>query len=89
MLKVYGTPMCPDCRECKANFDHHGVAYENVDICESLRAMKEFLALRRLRHPGLGGLPRGPGPARGVQGKRPGLLAGREKLLKHSMTYEG
>ena len=46
MLKVYGTPMCPDCRECKANFDHHGVAYENVDICESLRAMKEFLALR-------------------------------------------
>ena len=43
MLKVYGTPMCPDCRECKANFDHHGIAYENIDICESLRGLKEFL----------------------------------------------
>ena len=46
MLKIYTSPMCPDCRECKVNFDHHGIAYEAVDINESLRNLKEFLALR-------------------------------------------
>ena len=46
MLKIYTSPMCPDCRECKVNFDHHAIAYEAVDINESLRNLKEFLALR-------------------------------------------
>ena len=46
MLKVYGSPMCPDCRECKVNFDANGIEYEEIDINESLRNLKEFLSLR-------------------------------------------
>ena len=46
MLKIYTSPMCPDCRECKVNFDHHGIAYEAVDINESLPNLKAFLRLR-------------------------------------------
>ena len=46
MLKIYGSPMCPDCRECKENFDANGVEYTMIDINESLRNLKEFLALR-------------------------------------------
>lgn len=46
MLKVFGSPLCPDCRECKVNFDAHGVEYEMVDITESMRNLKAFLALR-------------------------------------------
>ena len=46
MLKIYGSPMCPDCRECKENFDANGVEYTLIDINESLRNLKEFLALR-------------------------------------------
>ncbi len=38
--------MCPDCRECRANFDADGVEYEFIDINESLRSLKDFLALR-------------------------------------------
>ncbi len=46
MLKVYGSPMCRDCRECRINFDTHGIPYEFIDINASLRNMKDFLALR-------------------------------------------
>lgn len=46
MLKVYGSPLCPDCRECRVNFDANGVDYEYVDITESMKALKEFLAYR-------------------------------------------
>ena len=46
MLKIYGNPMCPDYRECKENFDANGVKYTMIDINESLRNLKEFLALR-------------------------------------------
>ena len=46
MLKVYGSPLCPDCRECKANFDAHGIAYEEVNITGSMAELKEFLKLR-------------------------------------------
>lgn len=46
MLKVYGTKTCPDCRECKINFDQNGVAYESVDLNASLANLKEFLRLR-------------------------------------------
>ena len=46
MLKVYGSPLCPDCRECKANFDAHGIAYESVNITGSMAELKEFLQLR-------------------------------------------
>ena len=46
MLKVYGSPLCPDCRELSANFDAHGLPYEYLDITASLRYLHEFLALR-------------------------------------------
>ncbi len=46
MLTVYGSSLCPDCRECKANFDANGVEYEMIDINASLKNLKAFLALR-------------------------------------------
>lgn len=46
MLTIYGSPLCPDCRECKANLDAHGAAYEYVDINKSMRNLKAFLKLR-------------------------------------------
>ena len=46
MLKLYGSPMCPDCRECKANFDAHHIDYTYIDINETLGSLKAFLALR-------------------------------------------
>ena len=46
MLTIYGSPLCPDCRECKANLDAHGVEYEYIDINRSMRNLKAFLKLR-------------------------------------------
>lgn len=46
MLVIYGSPLCPDCRACKANLDAHGVAYHYIDINESMRNLKAFLKLR-------------------------------------------
>jgi glutaredoxin-related protein len=46
MITVYGSPLCPDCRECKVNFDAHRIPYEAVDITESMRNLKAFLKLR-------------------------------------------
>ena len=46
MFRIYGSPMCPDCRECKANFDANGIAYEFIDINEKLCNLSDFLKLR-------------------------------------------
>lgn len=46
MLKVYGSSMCPDCRNCKLNFDKFGIEYEYIDINASIRNLKDFLILR-------------------------------------------
>ena len=46
MLTVYGSPLCPDCRECKSNFEAHGIQFQYVDINESMRNLKAFLKLR-------------------------------------------
>ena len=46
MFRIYGSPQCPDCRECKANFDANKVAYKYVDINESMANLKAFLKLR-------------------------------------------
>lgn len=35
MLKVYGSPLCPDCTACKAAFDANGIEYDFVDITGS------------------------------------------------------
>ena len=46
MLKFYGSHLCPYCREGRANFDAHGIAYEYFDINESLKNLAEFLEMR-------------------------------------------
>lgn len=46
MLKFYGSHLCPYCREGRANFDAHGIAYEYFDISESLKNLAEFLEMR-------------------------------------------
>jgi glutaredoxin-related protein len=46
MIKVYGSKMCPDCRNCELNFKTYGVEYEYYDINESLRNLKTFLIYR-------------------------------------------
>ena len=46
MLTIYGSPLCPDCREYKENLDAHGVSYEYIDINENMRNLKAFLKLR-------------------------------------------
>ena len=46
MLKIYGSDLCPDCRECKVNFNTHGIEYEYVDMTGSMKSLKEFLTLR-------------------------------------------
>ena len=46
MLKIYGSMLCPDCVQCRADLDKVGVDYEYLDFSESLLHLKEFLALR-------------------------------------------
>lgn len=46
MITVYTSPLCPDCRECRVNFEAHGIEYEAVDITESMKNLKAFLKLR-------------------------------------------
>ncbi len=46
MLKVYGTNSCPDCMDAKTNFDFYGIEYIYVDVCSSVKELKEFLQLR-------------------------------------------
>ena len=46
MLTIYGSPLCPDCRECKANLEAHGVDFDYIDINQSMRSLKAFLKLR-------------------------------------------
>lgn len=46
MLTFYGSPHCPHCRECKAEFDANGVEYEYIDITGSMKTLKQFLKLR-------------------------------------------
>ena len=49
MLKIYGSDLCPDCIQCKAELDAAGVSYEYMSITEDLRNMKAFLKLRETR----------------------------------------
>lgn len=46
MLKIYGSPLCPDCVKCKEELDGAGVAYIYMDITSNLRFLKLFLKLR-------------------------------------------
>ena len=46
MLKVFGSPHCPDCVACKAILEKNHIPFEYIDITGSIRALKQFLALR-------------------------------------------
>ncbi|MCR4676202.1 MAG: hypothetical protein K5634_03110 [Sphaerochaetaceae bacterium] len=46
MIKVFGSKMCPDCRNCELNFKTYGIEYEYFDINENLRNLKTFLIYR-------------------------------------------
>jgi glutaredoxin-related protein len=46
MLKMYGTNICVDCRETKADFEDRKIPYEYVDITENTTNLKEFLKFR-------------------------------------------
>ncbi len=46
MLKIYGSMLCPDCVQCRAELDRAGVEYVYLDFSEDLRNLKEFLKLR-------------------------------------------
>lgn len=46
MLIIYGSDLCPDCIQCKAELDKAGIAYEYRSVTEKLSYMKEFLSLR-------------------------------------------
>ncbi len=45
-MKVYGAPICPNCRKYKAFQEKRGFEAEYVDITASLGNLKEFLQLR-------------------------------------------
>lgn len=45
-MKVYGTPICVDCRNYRALQASRGFAAEYIDITESTANLREFLALR-------------------------------------------
>ncbi|EFG27752.1 glutaredoxin domain-containing protein [Fusobacterium periodonticum] len=49
MPKVYGSMLCPDCVEAKEYFEKVNYRYEFVNITESMKNLKEFLALRENR----------------------------------------
>lgn len=46
MLKIYGSMLCPDCVKCREDLDKAGVDYEYLDFSDSLKNLKEFLAIR-------------------------------------------
>lgn len=45
-MKVYGTPICIDCRNYRAIQKSRGFAADYVDITENTANLKEFLTIR-------------------------------------------
>lgn len=46
MLKIYGSPLCPDCVKCKEELESAGVDFVYMDITSNLMFLKKFLKLR-------------------------------------------
>ena len=46
MLKIYGSPLCPDCVKCKQELEAAGVDFLYLDIGEKLLYLKQFLKIR-------------------------------------------
>lgn len=45
-MKIYGAPICIDCRNFKEIMDERGFEADYIDITESTAKLKAFLALR-------------------------------------------
>lgn len=45
-MKIYGSKLCEDCRNCRSDLDKAGISYEFLDITEELQYLKEFLKIR-------------------------------------------
>ena len=45
-MKVYGTDLCIDCRNCKAIQKSRGFEAEFISITSDTRNLKEFLVMR-------------------------------------------
>ena len=46
MLKIFGSPLCPDCVLCREALDQAGVEYVYMDITGNLLFLKKFLKVR-------------------------------------------
>lgn len=46
MLKIFGSPLCPDCVKCKEDLNNAGIPYVYMDITGNLLFLKKFLKLR-------------------------------------------
>jgi len=46
MLKIYGSPLCPDCVKCKQELEAAGIEFLYLDIGEKLLYLKQFLKIR-------------------------------------------
>ena len=46
MLKIYGSMLCPDCVACCEELSRGEVGFEFLDFGDSLKNLKEFLAIR-------------------------------------------
>ena len=64
MVKIYGSPNCPNCVRAKALFEEKGLPFPYVNISGSMEELKEFLKLRDteelfapIKEQGLVGIP--------------------------------
>lgn len=46
MIRLYETPLCPDCIVAKKELKEKEIPYENIDITETIGNLKEFMKLR-------------------------------------------
>ena len=46
MIKVFGSVKCPYCMVLKENLDRNGIAYDFIEILDSLGNLGAFLAIR-------------------------------------------
>lgn len=46
MIRVYGSPLCPDCVAFEENLNRYEIPYEFTDITSAIPNLKEFLHLR-------------------------------------------
>lgn len=46
MIRLFETPLCPDCIVAKKELKEKEIPYENIDITETITNLKEFMKLR-------------------------------------------